>query len=179
MPTRFGSIRALTITLAILALTAGASVAVWMQLRTSDSTEIPADTSFLDLNGNVRSLNEWRGKTVLVNFWATWCAPCREEIPLLNQAAVEFEAKDIQIVGVAVDELSDVVAFRKKIPISYPVWIGDLSTLSLMARYGNQSGVLPYSVVLDEEGRVIDQKTGAYRAGELKMALNRAISSKK
>lgn len=105
------------------------------------------------LSGDFLSLDEWRGKVLVINFWASWCTPCRKEIPMFNRLQKDYQG-DVQFVAIAIDHLEAVKEFMKKTPIEYPVVFGVRSTTQLVQAYGNSSGVLPYTVFVDRKGRI-------------------------
>jgi thiol-disulfide isomerase/thioredoxin len=107
-----------------------------------------------DLDGAPSTLAAFRGRILVVNYWATWCAPCREEIPMFVRLQQEFVDKNVQFVGIAIDQADKVREFAKEIKISYPLLIGGMDTLDLSRQAGNKAGVLPYTLVLDPSGRV-------------------------
>jgi thiol-disulfide isomerase/thioredoxin len=123
--------------------------------------------SFLDLNGKPRKLNEWQGRILICNFWATWCAPCREEIPLLMSAREKYASIGLEIVGIAIDNVAKVREFTSSFNISYPVLLAEADGLDLMRRLGNTTGGLPYTVVADRQGNVLHRKLGAFHPGDL------------
>lgn len=113
-----------------------------------------------DLEGVPRKVSEWDGKVLIINFWATWCPPCRKEIPAFIQLQKKYGRQGVQFVGIALDDPGNVQAFHKALGINYPVLIGDTG---LIARsYGNHFGALPYTVII---GR--DSKIALARLGEL------------
>ncbi|MHB8623194.1 MAG: TlpA family protein disulfide reductase [Sulfuricaulis sp.] len=120
-----------------------------------------------DLDGKPQSLNNWRGKVIVINFWATWCPPCREEIPLLVALQKKYSSGDLQIIGVAVDNKTAVMLYRQSAGINYPVLIGNDDTMDLIAQYGNHTGSIPYSVIIDRSGSVVVRKLGAFSKLEL------------
>jgi thiol-disulfide isomerase/thioredoxin len=124
-----------------------------------------------DLAGKPRQLSEWRGKILVCNFWATWCAPCREEIPLLVAARAKYASQGVEIVGIAVDNASKVSEFSRSMGVTYPILLSEADGLELMRRLGNTSGGLPYTVFLDREGRVAHRKLGALKASDLEQIL--------
>ena len=128
--------------------------------------------SLPDLAGQPRKFGEWRGKILVCNFWATWCAPCREEIPLLMAARLKYGPGGVEIVGIAVDNSSKVRDFSASLNISYPVLLAEASGGDLMRRLGNTAGGLPYTVVTDRQGNVIHRKLGALKLGELEGILD-------
>lgn len=151
------------------ALIGGVTGALVLQSRSGAAELLRA--SFPDLSGKTRRLTEWRGKTLLVNFWASWCAPCREEIPLLNAAQQQYASAGLQVVGIGVDTAANVGEFMKTVWFSYPVLIADASGIDLMRELGNRAGGLPFNVLLDRQGRLAARKLGAYSAPELQSAL--------
>lgn len=149
----------------VAAVAAGYWVA--RQARTLAAPAGPLDFTLPDLDHQPRSLEQWRGKTVLLNFWATWCPPCREEIPLFIEYQRQYSDRGLQIVGVAIDNREAVAAFSRQFKINFPQLLGQDAGLDLMVRYGNRSGSLPFSVVISPDGNVLVQKTGAYRRADL------------
>lgn len=113
-----------------------------------------------DLAGRVQALDQWRGRVLVVNFWATWCAPCRKEVPELIQAQSEWGQRGLQIVGIAIDEVESVKPYAADMGINYPVLIGGLDGLELARGAGDSLGVLPFTVVVDRSGKSISTHVG-------------------
>ncbi len=130
-------------------------------------TAAPASLQLPDVLGTSRALSDWRGQVVLVNFWATWCPPCREEIPLLIEVQRRYGDRGFQVVGVALDDRDAVTTYGAKMGINYPLLVGQDAVLAAMTDLGNPGGALPYSVFLDRQGRPIVRKIGAFRDKEL------------
>ena len=125
-----------------------------------------ADLELADLDGQTRHLSEFDGKFVLLNFWATWCGPCREEMPLLDATDEKLADKDLRVVGVAIDDVEAVRDFLKEYPVRYPVLIsGEDQDASL--RYGDTKSVLPYSVLIGRDGRILAQRAGYFTEASL------------
>jgi thiol-disulfide isomerase/thioredoxin len=120
--------------------------------------------SFRDLSGRSRRLSEWQGRVVLFNFWATWCAPCREEMPLLDAATRKY---GFSVVGIGIDPASKIVEFAAKYGIRYEMLVSDGDGIQLMKNLGNPSGGLPFSLLLDRRGRVAHRKLGPLSEAEL------------
>lgn len=166
---------------ALAALGAGYFIAQWLRAPTTDSTPAGAAIEFSlpDLEGKRRSPSEWRGRVVVLNFWATWCPPCREEIPLFIDLQKRHGGNGLQFLGVAVDRLEDVASYYVQAGMNYPTLIGDDNAIVIMKNYGNRMGSLPYSVIIDRDGQVVARKVGAFRGQELESLLIPLIFSDK
>ena len=119
---------------------------------------IPArlpDFSLNDLSGKSTSIGTWGGKSLVINFWATWCAPCRREIPLLKTLAADWAGRDLKVVGIAVDHTDKVRQFAGQLKIDYPVLIGEQDALEVAAKFGMDSPALPFTVFTDRRGEVV------------------------
>jgi thiol-disulfide isomerase/thioredoxin len=134
--------------------------------------EVLPDISLADRTGVKRSLTAWKGQPVIINFWATWCGPCREEIPLLNTLRKERSADRLEIIGIAIDERQSVLKFAAEIGIDYPILIGELDGYEAAERFG-VALVLPFSVFADSQGRIITLKVGELHADEAAFILDR------
>jgi len=113
------------------------------------------DFSLKDLTGKSVSISAWSGKSLVVNFWATWCAPCRREIPLLKTISAEWAGRDLEVVGIAVDYPDEVKDFAGQFKIDYPVLIGDQDALDVAAKFGMASPAFPFTVFTDRRGEVV------------------------
>ncbi len=160
---------AIVIVVALVALASG-----WFMHPANRGPDLPpgADTALMqvsmpDLAGQAQSMAQWKGKVVLVNFWATWCAPCREEIPLLVAKQNELGASGLQVVGIAVDQADKVRSFAAEMGINYPVLVGDMQALDLGRAVGNELGGLPYTVVVDRQGRIVRTELGTLSAEKI------------
>ena len=120
-----------------------------------------------EVDGKQHSIEEWRGKVIVLNFWATWCPPCREEIPLLIALQKKHSAQGLQVVSVAIDDVAPVMHYRQSAGINYPVLMGGDEALDLIARYGNRMGSLPFTVIMDRNGAIMARKLGAFTQNEL------------
>lgn len=118
-------------------------------------------TSLPDLSGKPQPMSQWRGKVLVVNYWATWCVPCREEIPTLMKVEHKYSSNGVKLVGIAIDSVAKVQDFAKDMQIDYTLLIGGLDTLSAVKDLGNHAGVLPFTVVLDRAGKLVYAHAGA------------------
>lgn len=151
------------------------------------------DFTLADLTGTPRSILSWPGKSMIVNFWATWCAPCRREMPLLNEIHKQHSEHGFQLVGVAVDFREDVIKYVREIGVDYPVLVGEQDGLDAVAQFAQGSLGFPFTVFTDRRHRIValhlgelhraemDVLLGAVQrvnAGELTPAAARAVAAK-
>ncbi len=162
--------RSMGLGVASLAACAGAGFA-WWRYR-SDAPEDAALAALWALNlelpdGKAWSFQRFRGKPVVANFWATWCPPCIEELPLLEQFYQQNSSKSWQVVGIAVDNAQAVQKFLGKTPLSFPTPLAGLAGVDLSRSLGNLSGGLPFTVVLNAAGEVALRHMGKLSASQV------------
>lgn len=125
-----------------------------------------------DRDGKPRSLGDWKGRPVIVNFWATWCGPCRDEIPLLKTLRKERKGEQLEVVGIAVDTRDAVLKYAGNIGMDYPILIGEKEGYAAAEAFG-VALVLPFSVFADTQGRIVTLKIGELHANEAAFILDR------
>ena len=123
------------------------------------------DLQLPDRGGQLKSLHDYLGAPLIINFWATWCAPCRREIPLLQQLRQTYKSEKLEIVGIALDFRGAVDDFLARTPISYPLLIGEDQGFAAAEKFGMQP-VLPFSVFADAKGQIIAVKVGELHRDE-------------
>jgi thiol-disulfide isomerase/thioredoxin len=128
-----------------------------------------------DRDGKKRKLSDWTGRPVMVNFWATWCGPCRREIPLLNKVHAERAGQRVEIIGIAVDFRDDVLAYAQKTPISYPLLIGEEDGLAAVQAFGMQPN-FPFTAFADSRQRLVALKIGELHQEEIDLILDRVLA---
>jgi len=160
----------------IAAAAAGALTGLGL-LRSDGGSRALLAAEFSGLDGGKRRLTEWKGKIIVCNFWATWCQPCREEIPMLVALSTQMESKGVQVVGIAVDLAAKVAEFARDYKITYPLLIAGPDGLDLMRETGNQVGGLPYTAFLDRTGRISGTKLGALKESEVRRRLSQMLRS--
>ncbi len=164
------------LTAALVLLVGGLAVWGFMQTRTrAPITRPPAserlqDFVLPDLDDQPRSIKEWSGRPLIINFWATWCAPCRREMPLLQQLVDDHGDTGLQVVGIAMDNLSDVRKFIAQTGIRYPMLYGELDASNVAESFGDAFVGLPFSVIVAPQGDIL-----ALWAGELDSAMLRRM----
>jgi thiol-disulfide isomerase/thioredoxin len=128
-----------------------------------------------DRDGKPRRLGEWRGRPLLVNYWATWCAPCRREIPLLNAVRKQRNKQRLEVIGIAVDFRDDVLEYAKSTVIDYPLLIGEEDGLAAVQAVGMQPA-FPFSVFADSQQRIVTLKVGELHQDEVDLILDRVAA---
>ncbi len=129
------------------------------------------DFAHRDAAGQVRSAGEFDGRPLLLNFWATWCAPCVEEMPMLSELQRAHAASGLQVVGIALDDAERAAAFAAELDLAYPVLLGEVDVVLTGRRYGNRSGMLPFTVLVDAAGTVRWARLGALERAEVEREL--------
>lgn len=130
------------------------------QTMSPDAESALWQLQFATLGGNLLNMASLRGRPLLLNFWATWCPPCVEELPLLSRFYRENSANGWQVLGLAVDQLDPVRHFLAKTPVTFPVALAGVSGMEIGRSLGNLSGGLPFTVVLGSDGQVAHRKMG-------------------
>lgn len=113
-----------------------------------------------DLDGRQRSITEWDGKVVALNFWATWCPPCLKEVPEFVSLQEKYRAQGLQFIGIALQKPEEVREFVAEHEVNYPILAGELEVIKLAEAYGNNIGALPYTVIIDRSGQIAHVKPG-------------------
>jgi thiol-disulfide isomerase/thioredoxin len=138
------------------------------------AVKIPArlpDFVLGDRNGKQTPIATWAGKSLVLNFWATWCAPCRREIPLLKSLSSEWGKRGVEVVGVAVDQRDKVAAFADDLKIPYPILVGDQDALDVAAKFGVEAPVFPFTVFTDRRGQVVTLYIGELHKAQVDLIL--------
>ncbi|MDF3022081.1 MAG: hypothetical protein K0Q92_3384, partial [Steroidobacteraceae bacterium] len=130
------------------------------------------DITLADKTGKPTKLSSFGNRPLMVNFWATWCAPCRREIPLLNRLKRERAAENAEIVGIAVDFRDDVLAFVKQVPLNYPLLIGEEDGLAAAEAFG-MGMAFPFSIFVDSQNRILTVRIGELHEDEANFAFDR------
>ena len=124
-----------------------------------------------DSAGAKHALAQFKGKPLLVNFWAPWCAPCVQEMPELDALAKEMAAKNINVIGIGIDSPSNIAEFAAKFKISYPLYVAGMGGTDMASKFGNTAGGLPYTVLIGADGQVKKTYLGRLKFDELKADL--------
>lgn len=128
-------------------------------------------TAFTGIDGKSQPLGQFQGRTLVLNFWATWCAPCREEMPAFERVSRRWKDRDVAVVGVSQEAPEIVAGFARDLGVTYPLWVGGSEVSLLAVRLGNRIEGLPFTAIIGKDGRVRAAKVGAYTEEELDAAL--------
>jgi thiol-disulfide isomerase/thioredoxin len=156
-----------------LALALGIGVALWD--RTAPDPSALLALSLPDTQGTTQPLGQWRGKVLVVNFWATWCGPCREEMPEFVRAQRELGPQGVQFVGIAVDQADKVARFAKELDLNYPALVGGYNAMDVSKPLGNRLLALPFTVILGRDGHVAHTQLGPLKPGQLRSIIANLI----
>jgi thiol-disulfide isomerase/thioredoxin len=124
--------------------------------------------SLNDLSGKPQALAQWKGKPLLVNFWASWCAPCVQEMPELSELAAKDGGKHVNVIGIGIDSPANLAQFASKIKIAYPLYVGGMGGTDLARELGNAKGGLPYTVLIGADGQVRKTYLGRLKFDQLR-----------
>lgn len=186
------------ITAAVAALATGAGLSLWRHRGAESTPPEPAASPAADAGkggkggiapqadaaidqlfameltgpgGEPMPMGQFRNKRLVVNFWATWCPPCVEEMPELSEMASEFAPRQIEFVGIAIDQRANVAKFLQKLPVNYPIVIAGSAGLGMVTALGNSQGGLPFTVVLDADGTIRERYLGKVQMPALRQVL--------
>ena len=134
------------------------AVAIFQLQESENETIVMSDFSLVNMKGESVSIDEFRGEKTLINFWATWCRPCRKEMPMLNGVFLSQDPSDFSVVGIAIDKPKKVKQFVAELGIDFPIMVGQSEAYDVMKDLGNEALTLPYTILIDEEGEVVWSK---------------------
>ena len=132
-----------------------------------------------DLEGKLRSIDEWNGKVILVNFWATWCPPCKKEMPAFISLYEQYQKQGFEIIGIALDDKQSVQDFADTLGVNYTVMAAEYEGLQLSRSYGNRIGALPFSVFVDRSGTIQFIKVGEISKQQVEDIIKPLLAKKK
>lgn len=128
--------------------------------------------SLPDLERKSQTISQWRGKVLVINFWATWCAPCREEIPVFVKMQERYRDNGLQFVGISIDDADKTSEFARNFGINYPTLIGTIDTIETSRQAGNKRRALPFTVIVNRKGQVVATELGGLTHEKLEALIN-------
>ena len=156
-----------------LVTTLAVAVGAWKWRRATPAGPDPAAMRLFaanlpDADGVPRPLKAWQGKLLIVNFWATWCAPCTEEMPELQQFADQVGGGEVALIGIGVDDADKIRDFRSEHRLRFPLLVAGFDGMLLAQGLGNAQAVLPYTALISPDGQILEEHTGRIPPGELR-----------
>ena len=131
--------------------------------------------SLPDLSGQKQAMSQWKGKTLVINFWATWCQSCLKEMSDFIQLQAQYAKQNVQFIGIAIDEIAPVTAFTARLGVNYPTLVAsEWEGFNLSQQFGNTANIVPYTVVINPDEKVIFSYAGAVKKDDLVAAINKA-----
>ena len=180
---RNGKAHFVALVAAMIALAAGVITRMMAQeTRTAEPVLAPDAvtqvfaTRLTDARGNPEAFAQWKGKTLVINFWATWCPPCRQEIPAFSRLQGKYASNGVQFVGIALDTSDNILNYAKQNHVSYPLFIAEEKGAELSRQLGNSRLALPYTVVVDPKGEPRLTRLGRVSEQELDTLLHKITS---
>lgn len=164
--------------LLVAAIAAAAGFGVYkasQALKQSEYISV-AEFSLPDTAGKDRAISEWKDKLRVINFWATWCPPCREELPALVELQKQYADKNVQFIGIAIDDAEPVKKFLKNMAVNYPMLIAAQSGIELAFNLGNYASAIPYTLIVDKENHVVFQHSGEISKAQLQAGIDKALA---
>ncbi|MGB7182101.1 MAG: TlpA disulfide reductase family protein [Burkholderiaceae bacterium] len=170
-----------TLLVAFLAAAGGLGYSVWSNntepVAAPSPIEILLQQKYPDASGNLTDLSAYRGQVIVVNFWATWCAPCIEEMPDLSRLQTELTEHGVQFLGLGIDNAENVLEFSQtKVKVLYPLLVLGAAGIEMGKKFGNTEGGLPYTVVVDRNGKIADRTIGRVDIERLRRVILRTAA---
>jgi len=170
-----GRLIAVVALIAMVALAIGIYAGRALHPEPTLSTDALFALALPDAAGQEQKLAQWRGKVLVVNFWATWCAPCREEMPQFIKKQAELGSRGVQFVGIAADDAGKVRTYVDEIGLNYPALIGGFAAIDLSRTLGNHVMALPFTIIVDRHGNVVHTQLGPLAPAKLRAVLDKAL----
>lgn len=157
---------------ALIALSAGIAARNLTNSINDGDKQALSEFTLPDISGKQRSILEWRGKILIINFWATWCPPCLKEIPEFIALQDQLGGKGLQFIGIAIDEKEPVETYIASVKLNYPILIGEDAGVALAHHLGNKVNAVPYSIVVDRNGIIIHRQAGEFLREQILEIIN-------
>lgn len=166
----------LIIAIGLIMLAGGIAVQKAVSVLNASKYITLTDFSLPDNTGKNHAISEWQHKIRVINFWATWCPPCREELPTLVDLQKQYADKNVQIIGIAIDDAEPVAKFLSSLPVNYPMLVAGQAGIELAYSLGNFASAIPYTLIVDKENKVVFQHSGEISKEQLKKAIDEVLA---
>ncbi len=152
------------------------SLNYWKPAESQTSTPRTAlspilELSLQDMEQHLQPMRQWQGRVLVINFWAAWCEPCKDEMPMLKQMQTTWPSDQVRFVGIGIDDRQALQTYLKQQPMNYPMLVGTQDTLGLTELYGNVQKGIPFTLIFDRSGHIVLKKLGRIREPELRNAI--------
>lgn len=152
----------------LLAILGGAASYRWVNGSVPPADSRLTEFSLADIDGVIHSSAEWKGRILVINFWATWCPPCREEIPDFIRLQKELGDRGVQFIGIAIEDAEPVREFLRGYAMNYPNLVAGMEGIGLSVAMGNSVRIVPFSAVVDRDGRIVHMHPGKFAPDQLR-----------
>lgn len=142
----------------------------------AEATAAFFSASFPDASGRPQPLSQWRGRPLVVNFWATWCPPCVEEMPDLQRVRDAYRERGVEVIGIGIDNADKIAAFRETHRLTLPLLVAGVGGSDLNRALGNSTGALPYTLLIGADGRIRERHLGQVKPEQLRRWLDAALA---
>ncbi len=166
----------LIIVIALITLAAGVGVQRAVSMLNKSKYIQVTEFSLPDTAGKQHPISEWKDKIRVINFWATWCPPCREELPALVELQKQYADKNLQFIGIAIDDAEPVTQFLSNMNINYPMLIAAQSGIELAYNLGNFASAIPYTIIVDKGSKVVFQHSGEISKAQLQEVIDGVLA---
>ena len=165
----------LILSVALFAMGVGVYTKIKVSTFEFNKDNLSPDFFLSDIHGSQHSINEWRGKIRVINFWATWCSPCRKEIPEFITIQNQYALQGVQFIGIAIDNKEAINRYLSEIPINYPILIAENEGLILARQMGNSINSVPFTIIINQQGVILERYFGEINAEKLEEEIRSLI----